>query len=78
MSALRREEEIDPFARYEIVLAVVGEREPVVLRTAADADGATMAFYDERERLTRDQVGGDLLLVCHDEEARTLLREPLG
>ena len=69
---------IDPFARFEVVLEAVGAREPVVLRSASDADPATLAFYDEWERLTHDHVAGNLLLVYHGDEARTLLREPLG
>ena len=51
--------------------------EPVVLRTAHDANRATLAFQAERERLTEQQIAGELLLVYHDEEPRTLLRESL-
>jgi hypothetical protein len=48
------------------------------LRSVPDADPALLAFYDEWERLTHDRVAGHLLLVYHDAEARTLLREPLA
>ena len=41
-------------------------------------DRATLAFYNEWERFTADHATGYLLLVCHDEEPLTLLRQPLG
>jgi hypothetical protein len=69
---------IDPLARFEIVLEAEGAREPLVLRSAPDGDRATLAFYDEWERLRAEHAAGHLLLVCHDEVARTLLRQPLG
>jgi hypothetical protein len=72
------QEWIDPFARFEVVLAAVGDRTPVVLRSAPDADPAMLAFYDEWERLRHEHVAGELLLVYRGDEARTLLREPLG
>ena len=51
--------------------------EPVVLRTARAADRATLAFHAEWQRLTEQQIAGELVLVYHDEEPRTLLRESL-
>jgi hypothetical protein len=75
---MQHHERIDPFARFEVVFEAFGAREPVVLRSAPDADPALLAFYDEWERLTHDRVAGHLLLVYHDAEARTLLREPLA
>ena len=42
------------------------------------ADPAMLAFYDEWERLRHEHVAGELLLVYRGDEARTLLREPLG
>ena len=78
MRALPLPDWIDPLARFEIVFEAVGAREPRVLRSAPDGDRATLAFYDEWERLTHEHATGHLLLVCHDEEARTLLRQPLG
>jgi hypothetical protein len=68
----------DPHARFEIVFEAVGARELRVLRSAPDGDRATLAFYDEWERLTHDHATGHLLLVCHNEEACTLLRQPVG
>ena len=49
-----------------------------MLRSAPDADPAMAAFYDEWERLRQDTAAGQLLLIYHDKEARTLLRELLG
>ena len=69
---------IDPFARFEIVFEACETCQLLVLRSAPDADPAMVAFYDEWERLTHDHVVGHLLLIYHDQETRTLLREPLG
>jgi len=78
MSLVPGQHHIDPFARFEIVFEALGAREPRVLRSAPDGDCATLAFYDEWERLRADHVAGQLLLVCHDEAARMLVRQPLG
>jgi len=84
MSALPIQEGIHPGwreappARFAVLFEAVGSGEPRVLCSASDGDQATLAFYDEWERLTADHAVGHLLLVCHDEEPRTLLRQPLG
>ncbi len=66
---------LHPFA---VVLRGAGEREPVALHTVADANQATLAFHAQLQRLTEQQIAGDLLLVQHEEVPRTLLRQPLG
>jgi hypothetical protein len=71
-STRKRIDSRDPFA---IVLRA-GHAAPVVLQSAGDANGATIAFHAEKQRLTQRRVVGDLLLV-HQQQARTLLREPL-
>ena len=71
-STRKRIDSRDPFA---IVLRA-GHAAPVVLQSAQDADGATIAFHAEKQRLTQLRVVGDLLLV-QQQTARTLLREPL-
>jgi hypothetical protein len=71
---LKRTDPCDPFA---IVLRAYDAAEPVVLQSARDADGATVAFYAERRRLTHKQVVGELLLMRQGAEARTLLWERL-
>jgi len=78
MSALPTQDWHDPFARFEVVFEAVDAREPRVLRSAPDGDRATLAFYDEWERLSADLAVGALLLVCHDPEPCILLRQPLG
>jgi hypothetical protein len=56
-----------------------GAQPPQVLHTARDADQASMACHMVRQRLTRERVGGELLLQVHrDNEPRTLLRESFG
>ena len=75
---MQHQERIDPYARFQVVFASVGAPEPLVLRSTHDADLATLAFYDERERLIHDHLAGDLLLIYHGAEERTLLRESLG
>ena len=76
MSSVRMLERIDPRDPFAIVLRADDTAAPVILQTARDADGATVAFQTERQRLKQRRVVGDLLLV-HQKKARTLLREPL-
>ena len=69
---------IDPYTRFAVVYEPFGGREWVVLRSAPDGEPATLAFYDEWDRLKHEPVTGHLLLIYHGEDARTLLRVPLG
>ena len=78
MTLAPQQHRTDPFARFEVVYEAFGAREWVVLRSAPDGEPATRAFYDEWDRLKREPVAGHLLLIYHDEDARTLLRVPLG
>ena len=78
MSALVRQDWFDPLAPFEVAFAAFGAADPVVLRSAPDADRATVVFHDKWDWLKADHVVGELLLIYQDEEARTLLREPLG
>ena len=71
----QRQEAIDPFV---VVLQVEATQTSVVLCSASDPNRAMVVFPDAFQRLAQDQVIGDLLLVHHDEEPRTLLRQPLG
>jgi hypothetical protein len=64
--------------RFTVVLAHEATATAVVLDSARDADQATIAFHQTRQRLLRDRVQGELVMVQHDQDARTLLREPLG
>ena len=64
----------DPFA---VVLRAEDATGPVVLQSALDANGATVAFHTERQRLKQQHVVGELLVMRQGASARTLLREPL-
>ena len=77
MNRHARQEGIDPLDPFEVILQKPHARRSVVLRSARDPDRATLAFHLERERLRHEQVVGALLLIHHDEEARTLLWVPL-
>ena len=70
----KRSDPVDPVAS---VLRARDAAEPVVLQSARDAGGATVAFSAERQRLKHQPVVGDLLLVRQAEDARALLRESL-
>ena len=76
MSPAPMRKRTDPFEPFAIVLRTDDAAEPVVLQSARDADGATVAFHAEKQRLMKLRVVGDLLLV-QQKKARTLLREPL-
>jgi hypothetical protein len=71
-SMWKRSDLRDPFA----IILRADDAPTVVLQTARDADEATVAFHTEQQQLTRRGVVGDLLLV-HQRQARTRLREPL-
>jgi hypothetical protein len=76
MNPARRLTRLDPRDPFAIVLRADDAATPVVLQSARDADGATIAFHAEKQRLKHRQVAGDLLLV-QQKKARTLLWEPL-
>ena len=63
--------------RFNIVLASVDTVEAVVLDSVPDANQATIAYHQTRQRLTDERVRGELVMVQHNPEARILLREPL-
>ena len=68
----------DPFTRFNVLLVTWPPAEAVVLHSAPTADAATIAFHQARERLGQDRVMGELQMVHHhDDETRTVLREPL-
>ena len=65
-------------ARFNIVLANEDTAEAVVLDSTPDANQATIAFHQTRQRLIHERVRGQLVLVQHDQGTHMLLREPLG
>ena len=67
------------FALFTIVLANAATAEAVVLHAARTADQATIAFHQALQRLSQDDGDeGELVMIHHDEQARTLLRVPFG
>ena len=47
---------------FEVVWQASPADTPVVLRSTIDANEATMAFYEELARLTRQEASGELLV----------------
>ena len=66
------------FTRFNVVLATWDPVEAVVLHSAPTANEATIAFHQARERLVQDGLLGELQVVHHNDETRTVLREPLS
>ena len=60
--------------RFNVVLANEDTAEAVVLDSAPDADQATIAFHQARQRLIHERVRGELVIVQHNRDARLLLR----
>lgn len=63
---------------FNVVFTKQDTAEVIVLCSSQDADDATIALEDERTRLLRDQVQGELRLVRSGTMMHTLLRESLG
>ena len=63
--------------RFNIILTNEVTLEAVVLCSTPDANKASIALHQQRTRLIHDGVVGELLLMRHDGETATLLREPL-
>ena len=64
--------------RFQVVLQTSSRHEPVVLRSAADSDQATIAFDEELQRLTTQGLRGELTLLNHNKGGGPILRYPLG
>ena len=65
-------------ARFEIVWKPSPAEAPIVLRSAVDANDATMAFHEELVSLKRQQATGELFMRSGDGGAgRPLFRQPL-
>jgi hypothetical protein len=50
--------------------------EPIVLRSAADSNLATMAFHEELARLSRQEATGELVMRNHDPARTAAPQEP--
>ena len=66
-----------PSHRFEVVLQASSADEPIVLRSAADPNNATIAFHEELQRLTTQGATGELLMWNHRKGHTPILRQPL-
>jgi hypothetical protein len=64
-------------ARFEIVWQPSPAEAPIVLRSAVDADDATMAFHEELARLRIQEATGELVMRKGDRARLPLFRQPL-
>jgi hypothetical protein len=64
-------------ARFEIVWQPSPAEAPIVLRSAVDANEATMAFHEEFARLRSQEATGELSMRKGDRARHSLLRQPL-
>ena len=67
-----------PPRRFEVVLQPPAADAPIVLRSSADPNTATLAFHEEFQRLTTQQATGELLLRKVTNVQNLLLRQPLA
>lgn len=63
--------------RFEIVWQASPAEAPTVLRSAADANEATIAFLEELARLEAQEATGELVVRNGDRALHPLLRQPL-
>jgi hypothetical protein len=64
-------------ARFEIVWQPSPAEALIVLRSAVDADDATMAFHEELARLRIQEATGELVMRKGDRARLPLFRQPL-
>jgi len=67
-----------PSHRFEVVWQTASAGDPVVLRSFADPDHATLAFHEELQRLTRQGAAGELHMRKPHGAPSPLLRQPLA
>jgi hypothetical protein len=67
----------EPAPVFEIVLLPLSKEAPIPLRSTDNADKATMEFHEELQRLMKERVQGELVILQHGEQASALLRQPL-
>jgi hypothetical protein len=63
--------------RFEVVLQASPTDEPIVLRSSANPNTATLAFHDELRRLTTQQATGELIMRKRTS-VHPILRQPLA
>ena len=64
--------------RFEVVLQPPAADAPIVLRSSADPNTATLAFHEEFQRLTTQRATGELILRQPSNVQHPLLRQPLA
>jgi hypothetical protein len=72
-----REKESVVQARFEIVWQPSPAEAPIVLRSAVDANEATMAFHEELVCLRSQEATGELFIRKGDRARHSLVRQPL-
>jgi hypothetical protein len=68
---------VHPSHPFEIVWRTSPAEESIVLRSAADANEATMAFHEELVRLRRQEAPGELMMRKGIEGKDTHAQPPL-
>jgi hypothetical protein len=68
---------MQPAHRFDVVLQPSLPDEPIVLRSVADPNHATLAFHEELERLTVERAMGELVMLRYNDMAKRILRQPL-
>jgi hypothetical protein len=63
--------------QFEVVFQAPPGDAPIVLRSTADANEATMAFHEVLQRLRRQMATGELIVRNADCALVPLLRQPL-
>jgi hypothetical protein len=66
-----------PSHRFQVVLQPSATDAPIVLRSAADPNQATLAFHEELQRLMTQGVAGELAMRNHQHGRTPILRQPL-
>jgi hypothetical protein len=69
---------VHPWHQVEIVWRTSPAEEPIVLRSAADANEATMAFHEELARLTVQEASGEVFVRNSTPAQPPLLRQSLN
>ena len=64
-------------ARFEIVWQPSPAEAPTVLRSAVDANEATLAFHEELARLRTQEATGELFMRKGDRARHPLVRQPI-
>jgi len=67
----------DPGPRFDIVFTPAAHPTPTVLRSAVNADDATLVFAAEAQRLQARQARGELAIRRRHDGQTLVLRQPM-